>query len=273
MLDRTVGYVESTIVAGSGEIIPSPARGAGMQVGDEIIAVDGRVVNDFSGIQPMIPLGNARDVLGTPKAMAKIVGSNECFDIELQPMLVCRDGSCDEFREIRILPRQELIVRDVQDEDSSIKIGDQILQANNKTILHVRSLREIASNRRVVRLEVLRDGMSVIARAYTKPIIVEKPSAVLRFGDITVAVIPFHPNGVNKNQISKNTDSKLKLFSTQCKNLRKCELFSRAEIAKINGIDCYNLYDVARLLNQQHDNLLTIFKPGAKKKSDAESRG
>jgi membrane-associated protease RseP (regulator of RpoE activity) len=190
----------------------------------------------------------------------------------LRPILVCKDGSCDEFREIGILPRQELIVRSIQDKDSNVKIGDQILRANGKDIMHIRSLREMASNRRMIRLEVLRDGRNVTARAYTKPVIVEKPYAVLHFKGITVDVIPFYPDGTNKNQVSENTDSRLKLFSTQDEDLNKYKLFSGAEIVKINGVDCRNLYDIASLMNRQHDNVLTVLKPGAKRKTDVEPK-
>jgi regulator of sigma E protease len=90
----------------------------------------------------------------------------------------------------------------------------------------------------------------------------EKPYAVLQLGDVIADVIPFFPENVDKSLPLESTNAQLKLFSAQGSDLQKYELFSGAEIVRVNGNDCRNLCDIVRLLSRHHKNILTILKSG-----------
>jgi membrane-associated protease RseP (regulator of RpoE activity) len=262
ILSRTVGYVEETLTLSNGEIVPSPACVAGMKVGDEIISIDGIPVSNFSDIQQFIALGGGRDLLGRARSMVKVARGNKIIDIELRPVLVGKNESCDEFREIGILPEQELIVESTPYGSWNVAVGDRVLRANGRDILHIRSLHEAVSNCRVVNLEVLRGNQPITTVISTIPIAIEKPYAVLKLGDVTADVIPFFPENVDKSLPLESADAKLMLFSTQSNDLKKYELFNGAEIAKVNGNDCRNVCDIVRLLSRHHKNILTILRSG-----------
>ncbi|MDR2435981.1 MAG: site-2 protease family protein [Puniceicoccales bacterium] len=261
-LSRTVGYVEETLALGNGEVVPSPADIAGMKVGDEIISIDGIPVGNFGDIQRLIALGGGRDMLGRARTVVKVARGNKFVDLELRPVLVGKSGSCNEFREIGILPKQELIIENVPRDTCNIAVGDEILRANGRDIFHIRSLHEVVSNCRIVKLEVLRGDQPISTVLATRLVTIEKPYAVLQLENVVADIIPFFPADVDKSLPLESTDAQLKLFSTQSNDLQKHELFSGAEIVRVNGNDCRNLCDVVRLLSRHHKNIMTILKSG-----------
>ncbi|MDR3274260.1 MAG: site-2 protease family protein [Puniceicoccales bacterium] len=259
MLSRTVGYVEPTLLLDDGDIVMSPARTAGMKAGDEIVMIDGFVVNNFNDIQKSIALGGNRDIFGYPKSSMQIVREGRRLNIELKPVLVSENGS-DRFRKVGILPKQELVIGSIPSGRGRIEVGDQILRINDVNILHIRSLHERVSNRRSVKLEVLRNGNVVTTRISTVPMAVEKPYAILSFGDAVADIIPFYLDNVDKSTISESTGAKLLLFSEQCEDLQKYNFANGMEIIKINGCNCHNLYDIAHAINRYGANTFAMLK-------------
>ncbi|MDR0715381.1 MAG: site-2 protease family protein [Puniceicoccales bacterium] len=261
LLSRTVGYVERTLTLDGGEIVTSPARLGGLEVGDEIVSIDGFAVNNFGDIQHLIALGVNRDIFGRAKSSMKIIRGNRYLDLDLRPVLISKNGS-DKLRAVGILPKQELVVEKLSNEqrNMNIKVGDRILKVNDIDVLHSISLREIVRNHMSVKLEVLRNGAIVVGWVSTVPMAVEKPYAVLNFEDIAVDVITFYPENVSKSSIEESSDGKLLLFSETGENLQKYNLYNGLEVVRINGFDCHNLCDVARRINRYGANTLTVLK-------------
>ncbi|MDR0595559.1 MAG: site-2 protease family protein [Puniceicoccales bacterium] len=258
-LSRTVGYVERTLTLDGGEIVISPARLGGLEVGDEIVSIDGFAVNNFGDIQHLIALGANRDTFGRAKLSMKIIRGDRHLDLDLRPVLISKNGS-DKLRAVGILPKQELVVEKLSNEQRNIKIGDQILKVNDVDVWHSISLREIVSNCRSVKLEVLRNGAVVICWEDTVPMAVEKPYVVLNFEDIAADVIPFYPENVDKSSIEESSDGKLLLLSERGEDLQKYNLYNGLEVVRINGFDCHNLCDVAHRINRYGANTLTVLK-------------
>lgn len=260
-LSRTVGYVERTLTLDSGEIVTSPARLGGLEVGDEIVSIDGFAVNNFDDIQRLIALGVSRDIFGRAKSSMKIIRKNRYLDLDLRPVLISKNGA-NKLRAVGILPKQELVVEKLLSEQKNrnIKVGDRILKVNDVNVLHSISLREFVSNHISVKLEVFRNGANVIGWVSTVPMAVEKPYVVLNFEDIAMDVIPFYPENVSKSSIEESSNGKLLLFSETGEDLQKYNLYDGLEVVRINGFDCHNLCDVARRINRYGANTLTVLK-------------
>ncbi|MDR1256097.1 MAG: site-2 protease family protein [Puniceicoccales bacterium] len=259
LLSRTVGYVERTLTLKDGEVVLSPAKIAGIKIGDEIVSIDGFAVNNFSDVQHLVTFGRNRDIFGHAKSSLKVIRGGHSIDLELRPVLVSENGN-DEFRKIGILPKQELVVESVIGDHRNIKIGDQILKVNDVDVLHILSLRERVSNRRSVRLDILRDGQVITTRVSTVPVAMEKPYALLTFDDVRVDIIPSYPENVDKSQISESTAGKLLLFSENGDSLRKYNLCNGLELVKVNGRDCQNLNSVIHGINRYGANTLALIR-------------
>lgn len=55
-----VGYLSEQLSNANGELVPAPAKAAGMQLGDRIISIDGRKVHDWDDIHQGIALSSGR---------------------------------------------------------------------------------------------------------------------------------------------------------------------------------------------------------------------
>ncbi|MDR0534748.1 MAG: site-2 protease family protein [Puniceicoccales bacterium] len=99
-----IGDVAAEISPGK----PSPAAAAGLRPGDEILAVDGSKVSDFTQIINRILLGAGRDAQGNPSVTLRVRRDGKEMDITAHPEL--RNQTGDRARVIGISPAGQIVV-------------------------------------------------------------------------------------------------------------------------------------------------------------------
>lgn len=91
MLDTRIGTVSEDLAAFGKPDTPSPAKEAGLQPGDRVVAVDGVKVDDWQDMTYRIVTGLRRDKEGRPFTVFTIERGGEVFDVSLNPELVTKE--------------------------------------------------------------------------------------------------------------------------------------------------------------------------------------
>ncbi|MEI6861310.1 MAG: RIP metalloprotease RseP [Verrucomicrobiota bacterium] len=86
-LSTKVGYVRVTLVQTDGTEVAGPALKA-LAIGDEILSVDGREVQNFSDIDHLVALGAGRNAAGGPQVVISFRRDNETKTVLLTPAYV-----------------------------------------------------------------------------------------------------------------------------------------------------------------------------------------
>ena len=146
--------------------VPTPAIQAGLQQGDEIIAVDNKVIDAFSDIEKHIILGTGRNDEGHPKVKITYRRNEQVRNTYLNlVMMQTNPLTGDEIRFSGIIfPKQTLIVDGFENQSSAekfgIKKGDKILKVDNIPLFSLIDLREYLNKQKPeqVELSVERNG-------------------------------------------------------------------------------------------------------------------
>jgi RIP metalloprotease RseP len=162
MTNNIVGYVLPEIQLPDGTKVPSPAKVAGIQIGDEIIAIDGHEIRDFGDIIYGIALGKNRDSLG-PLSAISILRDGKRQDLTVHPVLVEQNQrSKESFRIIGIETSQELAISAVYKhspaERAGLQINDQLRSVNGIPIRSYSQFDDILKDSSDIQLTVERSG-------------------------------------------------------------------------------------------------------------------
>ncbi|MDR3317733.1 MAG: site-2 protease family protein [Puniceicoccales bacterium] len=160
-MNNTIGYVVPEITLPNGEKIISPARQAGLKIGDKITAIDHIATNNLLDIMNGIALGRERDSQG-PISTLTILGDGQCYDLIVHPILVEQNRRAKEsLRMIGIETFQELIIKKVYKhspaERVSLQKGDKILSINDQKVFSYSQFNDILEQNNEFQLTVERN--------------------------------------------------------------------------------------------------------------------
>ena len=144
---RVIGYVSQKLQLDPQTEVEGPAYKAGIQAGDEVIAIDGRPARDFYEMQHSIVTGSGRDEQGKPQTTFTILRDKKKLDIIIEPALITiNPASGDKVRQIGIQPATHIVSQLVENspaDKAGLKLDDRIVSVNGKTVYSIPAIREI----------------------------------------------------------------------------------------------------------------------------------
>jgi len=180
MVGRPISEMEATTKVGY--VVPDgPAAIAGIQPGDKILAVDGKVVERFAGMNDIRKSINWNIASSTNETVSLLVDRNgQEMTFSVKPVIPNRVGwSRKELRQIGIYPTQSAVVartlKDSPARNAGIKTGDIIIAANGQKIWTVTELPKVIANlnqNESLSLEINRAGE--IIQVETAPVILKE---------------------------------------------------------------------------------------------------
>jgi regulator of sigma E protease len=130
-----IGVVEATVKRADGVLVPSPAVEAGLRPGDIIRAIDGKTVDNWSGLVQTLASGAGRAGDGRPEAVLTIERGGVSSPVVIYPVLAGEEG----FRTIGISTADDMgidqVVPDSAAAAAGFKEGDVILSLDGAPML------------------------------------------------------------------------------------------------------------------------------------------
>jgi regulator of sigma E protease len=168
-----IGYVVPTLELADGTRVPSPASEAGLQVGDTVLAIDGRRIRDWQDLMQTLVTGSDRAADGRRRTTFTLDREGRTLDVVLYPRL----AGDEKVRRVGIAPAYPLLVHAVTPGSpaavAGLRAGDRVLRADDRDLLNIQTwLDHLAAGRdRPVTLAVLRDGapLTVVLPAAPAP--------------------------------------------------------------------------------------------------------
>ncbi len=157
-----VGYVSPTLTLADDSKVISPAAEAGLQIGDNILAIDGQPVREWMDIVQTIVTGSDRTATGNPKTVFTIDRAGETLTLAVYPRL----SGDEQFRRVGIDAGYELIVTGVTAgsvaEQAGFQAQDEIRTLNGQLVINAGVYRNIIAESKgaPIAAVVLRDGKS-----------------------------------------------------------------------------------------------------------------
>lgn len=155
-----IGVVEQTVKQADGTVVKSPAVVAGLQPGDIIREIDGKAVDNWSGLVQTLAAGSGRTSEGQPEAVLTIERAGVSTTVKIYPVLAGEEG----FRTIGISTADDMGIDEVVAgsvaEEAGFKKGDVILALNGTPMLSRESMTAAvqAAEGREVTVAVERNG-------------------------------------------------------------------------------------------------------------------
>jgi len=153
-----IGYVSSTIELQDGTRVKSPAMEAGLQVGDRIVAIDGREVTRWEDVMHRVLGGTGLEDDGRRRTVFRIERDGAIQDITIFPKLAGEE----EDRRVGIAAYFQPVVYRVNPDtpaaQAGLQAGDRLLSADGRPLFHTQTLADIlaAAGDRPVALVVQR---------------------------------------------------------------------------------------------------------------------
>ena len=119
---QIVGHVSEEIINSEGRKIIGPAQAAGIQIGDKILEVDGKPIQNWMDLRNHIILGSGSEGdLRTTNLKVERIKDNESstLNFTLYPELITRE----KFRDIGIYPALTVLVGDLMEDMPGIQAG------------------------------------------------------------------------------------------------------------------------------------------------------
>lgn len=155
-----IGEVAAELRTSDGQVVPGPAKAAGLRSGDIVREIDGKAVANFQDVVNAIIFGSQVAPDGRRTATLVIERDGQRITTQIFPALVGTEG----IRAIGVAPRSRLFV-DVVNADSpasaaGIRVGDQIISVDGKVLTRRDELREHfqQKNQQPSQVLVRRDG-------------------------------------------------------------------------------------------------------------------
>lgn len=158
----TIATVLPTLKTADGHEVTSPAKKAGLQPGDVVVAIDGAAVSSFEDIQEHLALSSGWNA-GERQTIFTIRRSNETLKIALQPVI---SGS-EKLRMVGFTPKERLVIGRVAPgmiaDQAGMQVDDRLVAIEGKPILSRQDLRDaiIAPGNKPLQLTVDRHGQPV----------------------------------------------------------------------------------------------------------------
>ena len=173
-LTKKIGYVADTVerwnpLVEEGEEVTGPAKKAGLLPGDEIIRVDGALVENFMDIQNRIVTGKGQTAQGSRLVYISVLRNNQEIELEIYPEV---SGS-EEMRIIGIGPKETFSIGELTPnmpaKEIGLEVGDQLVALDEKPILsfyQVVDYLEKTEDNQSISLTVLKGGEEGAEKTY-----------------------------------------------------------------------------------------------------------
>lgn len=238
--------------------VVTPAKQAGLQEGDKIIAIDDTPVNTFSEIEKKIILGTHRNEKNEPQVKITYERNGEVHNVHLNLMMMSTNPlTKDEIRFSGILsPKQELIIERFKTgsiaEACGLNIGDQILGIDDISLHSLMSLREYLNQTKntEIKLKVLRQNEEMSFLCILKPEPYLRPW--LHYGNKETFIDFYYHDGRVELLETKGT-----VFST---------IPQDGQVISCNGVVLKSLEQLNELLNSCHSRTIMLEIKNHKKK-------
>ncbi|MDR2812654.1 MAG: RIP metalloprotease RseP [Puniceicoccales bacterium] len=245
--NNIVGYVHSEIKLPNGITVPGPAKVAGIEIGDEIIAIDGRKTCNFEDIIHGIALGTNRDQQG-PLSAIRIVRKGKLKELTLHPVLVEQNvRSKESIRIIGIETFQELVISKIYEnspaEQAGLQVGDKLCSVNGVPLLSSSQLNDMLKDSPNIRLTVERFGKQINAALKPLSLPLTRPYIELTTTD---GVWEFFPSFDGRDSIKDPCKDicELQLLSLSQEFQKKYpELHAASKVTSIHGQAISNFSD------------------------------
>ena len=207
-----IGFIAPELITPSGKQ-PSPALKGGLLVGDIVLNVDDRKVNDFNQIRQGIALGSGRSSEGIPEVKLTLQRGGNIIKKILNPLLVSTNlRTGDEIRTIGIGPSHRLIIQQFQEgspaAQSGLLAGDQITYCNENPTYSVSQLNQqiLENPEKVQKITVDRYGEILDFSLKPASYYTTLPLAVIISGTDRLVVRSSFPEGFSgqKTDLSAN---------------------------------------------------------------------
>lgn len=166
-----IGYVVDTIETADGTTVASPAREAGLQVGDQVRAIDGSAVDDWQDLLQTLVTSAGRTEDGRRYNVFTIERDGALRDLTVYPQLAGEE----EVRKVGIIAAYELIVHAVDaggpGERIGLLAGDRILALDETRVLNIQTYADHLGRHRdrPVALHLQRDGQALTLTVPPQP--------------------------------------------------------------------------------------------------------
>ncbi len=135
-----IGYVVEKMTLPDKTIVPSPAAKAGLQEGDNILAIDGKAVHSWLDVLSGIVLGTRTDASGERVAIFTIERNGVTRDFTVNPV---RTGD-ENLRKVGIDMAYAVLIKNVPANTAGARLGlqpgDQLLALDGKHVWSLASL-------------------------------------------------------------------------------------------------------------------------------------
>ena len=163
---QIVGHVSEEIINSEGRKIIGPAQAAGIQIGDKILEVDGKPIQNWMDLRNHIILGSGSEGdLRTTNLKVERIKDNESstLNFTLYPELITRE----KFRDIGIYPALTVLVGDLMEDmpgiQAGLKKGDKILLLNGNPVTSIKYFVDHLQkfDEKEIQLQVERNGSPI----------------------------------------------------------------------------------------------------------------
>jgi regulator of sigma E protease len=158
-----IGYVAENITLPDGSTMPSPARAAGLKVGDVIRAIDGETVKDWPELLQTLVTSSGMTVDGRRQAVFTIERGGKTLDLVVFPRLLTEDR----VRKVGISTAYTPIVAEVPEKSYAhqlgLQAGDSLTELNHEPLLNLATIYDRLQEKpaREFTLTVRRNGQPV----------------------------------------------------------------------------------------------------------------
>ena len=172
-----IGYVVNDLENAAGERVPSPAKEAGLRIGDTIREIDGSQVDDWQDLLQTLVTSAGRTEEGRRYNVFTIERDGELQDITIYPQL----AGDEEIRKVGIIAAYELIVHAVEPESAGAQLGlqsgDRLLAMDDTRILNIQTYADhlAAYQNREIAVHILRGDENLVLTLPARPD-VEQPA-------------------------------------------------------------------------------------------------
>lgn len=166
-----IGYVVNDLENAAGERVPSPAKEAGLRIGDTIREIDGSQVDDWQDLLQTLVTSAGRTEEGRRYNVFTIERDGELQDITIYPQL----AGDEEIRKVGIIAAYELIVHAVEPESAGAQLGlqsgDRLLAMDDTRILNIQTYADhlAAYQNREIAVHILRGDENLVLTLPARP--------------------------------------------------------------------------------------------------------
>lgn len=167
----SIGYVVDDLENAAGERVSSPAKEAGLLIGDTIREIDGSQVDDWQDLLQTLVTSAGRTKDGRRYNVFTIERDGLLQDVTIYPQLAGEE----EIRKVGIIAAYELIVHAVEPESAGALLGllegDRLLALDDTRILNIQTYADhiTAYQTREVAVRIQRAGKEIVLTLPARP--------------------------------------------------------------------------------------------------------